>query len=106
MKKVKFLLLALAATVLVSGCGAGIIYTHTWQPLTLDTHNTKIVSTSGEGDIKHVMLFYRQLSAAWDDASIGDIAKKKGLNELYFADLEYFSILHVWNQYTVHVYGK
>ena len=106
MKKVKFLLLALAATLLVSGCSVGIIYTHTWTPLTLDMNSTKVVSTNGEGDIKHVVLLYPQLSAAWDDASFGDIAKKKGINELYFADLEYFSILRIWNQYTVHVYGK
>lgn len=106
MKNVKFLLFVLAMTLLVSGCSVGILYTHTWQPLTLDTHTTKLAPTSGEGDIKHLVLLYPPLSAAWDDASIGDIAKKKGLNELYFADLEYFSILHIWNQYTVHVYGK
>lgn len=106
MKKVKYLLFALAMTLLVSGCSVGIIYTHTWQPLTLDMHNTKVVSISGEGNIKHLVLFFPQLSAAWGDASIGSIAKKKGLHELYFADLEYFSILHIWNQYTVHVYGK
>ncbi len=93
-------------TLLVSGCSVGLIYTHTWRPLTLDMHDTRVVPTSGEGDIKHLVLFYPPLSAAWDDASIGDIARKKGLHELYFADLEYFSILHIWNQYTVHVYGK
>jgi hypothetical protein len=106
MKNVKFLLLALAVTLLVSGCTFGLIYTHTWQPLTLDAHNTKIVPTSGEGDIKHLVLILPQLSFAWDDASIGDIARRKGLHELYFADLEIFSVLHIWNQYTVHVYGK
>jgi TRL-like protein family len=106
MRKVKFLLLALAMILLVSGCSVGLIYTHTWQPLTLDTHTTRITPTSGQGDIKQLVLLYPPLSAAWGDASIGDIAKKKGLNELYFADLEYFSILHIWNQYTVHVYGK
>jgi hypothetical protein len=106
MKRVKYLLFALAINLVAAGCSVGILYTHTWQPLTLDTHTTKVASTSGEGDIKHLVLFYPQLSAAWDDASIGDIAKEKGLNELYFADLEYFSVLHIWNQYRVHVYGK
>jgi hypothetical protein len=106
MMKVKYLLLAAAVTLLVSGCSVGLIYTHTWQPLTLDMHSTRIVRTNGKGDIKHLVLLSPLLSAAWDDASIGDIAKKKGLNELYFADLEYFSVLHIWNQYTVHVYGK
>ncbi|MDA8423188.1 MAG: hypothetical protein M0Z89_07615 [Nitrospiraceae bacterium] len=106
MKNATFLLFALAAVVLVSGCTAGLIYTHTWTPLTLDMHDIKVVPASGAGDVKHVVLIYPPLSAAWDDAAIGDIAKKNGLHELYFADLEYFSVLRIWNQYTVHVYGK
>lgn len=106
MKKVKFLPMILAVTLLVSGCSVGLIYTHTWQPLTVDMHTTKVVPTSGEGDIKHVALFYPQLSVAWDDAAFGDIAKEKGLHELYFADLEYMSVLRIWNHYTVHLYGK
>jgi hypothetical protein len=106
MKNVTFLPFALAATLLLSGCTAGLIYTHTWQPLTLDMHDTKVVPTSGMGDIKHIALFNPSLGVAWDDAAIGDIAKKNGLHELYFADLEYFSVLHVWNDYTVHLYGK
>ena len=59
---------------------------------------------SGAGDIKHLAV--RMVGVAWDSAAIGDIAHKQGLQELYFADLETFSILNVWNQYTVHVYGK
>lgn len=106
MKHVTFLLCALAVIVLLSGCSVGLVYTHTWQPLTLDMHDTKVVSTSGAGDVKHLVLIYPQYSAAWDDAAIGDIAKKHGLNELYYADLEYLSVLRIWNQYTVHVYGR
>jgi len=106
MKNVFFLICALAAVVLVSGCTAGLIYTHTWTPLTVDEHTTKVVPSSGMGDIKHIALLHPALSVAWDDAALGDIAKKNGLQELYFADLEYFSILHVWNDYTVHLYGK
>jgi hypothetical protein len=106
MKKRYFALAALALVVVLSACTTGIIYTHTMQPLTLDMHNTRIVPTSGEGDIKHLVLIYPPLSAAWDDAAIGDIAKKNGIQELYFADLETLRILYIWNRYWVHVYGK
>ncbi len=97
---------ALALAVLLAGCSAGIIYTHTMQPLTLDMHKTRVVPTGGEADIKHLVLLYPALSAAWDDAAIGDIAKKNGIQELYFADLETLRVLGIWNQYWVHVYGK
>jgi hypothetical protein len=96
--------LSLLAVLLVSGCASGILYTHTWQPLTIDMHHSPIVSTSGAGDIKHIAIYVA--SVAWDSAAIGNIAKKRGIHELYFADLETLSVLSIWHQYTVHVYGK
>jgi len=116
MKTMKLAASALVMALLVSGCMAGqmsgmmapqtpgFIYTHTWQPLTKDMDHTVVGSVSGAGNIKHIAL--NMPIVAWDSAAIGDIAKKQGLKELYFADLETFSILRVWNQYTVHVYGK
>ena len=104
MRQFKFGLVALAAALLVSGCGVGLIYTHTYQPLSRDMRNTTVVPTGADGNIKHIQIW--AAGVAWDSAAIGDIAKKHGINELYFADLETFSILRIWNQYTVHVYGK
>jgi len=104
MKTMRIATLALIAVLLISGCMSGVIYTHTWQPLTVDTDHTSVVSTAGAGDIKHIAIY--MASVAWDSAAIGDIAKKQGLHELYFADLETFSVLRIWNQYTVHAYGK
>jgi hypothetical protein len=109
MKKVVFALLVLAVALLVSGCGAGLIYTHTVQPLTLDMHKTPVPQTEKEGSIKMISFprfggEYRIV--AWDNAAIGAVAKKQGLKEVYFADVETFSILSIWNEYTIHVYGK
>jgi TRL (tRNA-associated locus)-like protein len=118
MKNITAGLIALALASLVSGCAAGqggamgdeglwptgFIYTHTRHPLTVDMHQTRVVDTEKSGDIKHIALYTS--IAAWDSAAIGDIAKKNGLTEIYFADVETFSILSVWNRYTVHVYGK
>ncbi len=104
MKQFRLLMLASVLSLLPTGCGVGILYTHTTIPLTLDMHHTKIVSTSGQGDIKHIQIAY--IGAAWGDASIGSVAKKYGLHELYFADLERLSVLTIWNQYTLHLYGQ
>jgi hypothetical protein len=104
MRKIGFALATVMLAALLSGCGAGIIYTHTVTPLSLDLHQTKVVQTDKTGDIKHIQFLY--LGVAWDSVAYGDIAKKNGMNELYFADLETLSVLRIWNQYTVHLYGK
>ena len=104
MMRTAFIPALLFAGLLVSGCGVGIIYTHTRQPLSVDAHRTPVVQSEKTGDIKHVQLPY--VGVAWDSAAYGDIARKNGINELYFADLETLRILTIWNRYTVHLYGK
>jgi hypothetical protein len=104
MRTIRFFLGAAALALLIPGCGAGIIYTHTVKPLTLDRHETKIVQNEGTGDIKHIQVWH--VGVAWDSVAFGDIAKKNGLKELYFADLETLRVLGIWNQYTIHLYGK
>jgi len=87
-----------------AGCTAGILYQHTAAPLTIDQKATPAVGTEGVGAIKHIQLSY--FGIMWDDAALGDIAREKGLHELYYADVEYLSVLTIWRQYTVHLYGK
>ena len=104
MSNIRFALAATAMVLLFSGCSVGLIYTHTREPVTHDVRPTKIVQTDKTGDIKHIQVSW--IGVAWDSAALGDIAKKNGLSELYFADLETLRVLTVWNQYTVHLYGK
>lgn len=95
---------AFIAAFLLTGCGMGAIYTHTVRPLTPDMHGTPVGSVESTGNIKHLSISV--VSLAWDSNAIGDLAKKKGLSEVYFADIETLSILGFWSQYTVHVYGR
>lgn len=94
---------------LVSGCTTGLLYTHTFQPLTLDMHRTPVGQTEKEGSIKMISFPWSNginRLVAWDSAAIGDVAKKQGMQEIYYADVETFSILNIWNEYTIHVHGK
>lgn len=99
---------AIAAVLLIvcalSGCSYGILYTHTREPLTLDHRAAPAAGNEGQSDIKHIQVSY--VGIMWGDASLGDIAREKGLQELYYADLEYLSVLTIWRQYTVHLYGR
>ncbi len=94
----------------LSGCG--LIYTHKTVPLDVNLSQTpaakirdKCILRRGHANIKHIKYQY-YMDVRWDSNAIGDIAKANGLTTVYYADIETFSILGVWNQYTVHVYGN
>jgi hypothetical protein len=107
MKRMLFLLIIPAVFVLVSACvhdpTMGFIYTHKTSPLDLDLSQTPMAEKQCESDIKH---FHYYVDIKWDTNAIGDIARKNGIETLYFADMETLSILGIWKQHTVHVYGK
>jgi hypothetical protein len=99
------LLVTLLAALFVSGC----VYTHTVQPLTLDMHQTPVADYEKTGSIKHISFPVSGGTfdiAAWGSAAIGDVARQQGMKEVYFADLEIVRVLRIWNEYTIHVYGK
>lgn len=87
----------------------GLAYTHVHLPLTRDLRVTqppdrkpshqKIVEikepVSGVG-------FYARV----DSNAIGDIARTHGLNTLYFADQEIFSLFGILNTVRVDLYGE
>ena len=98
---------ALMLPFVLSGC----LYMHTVQPLTLDANHTPVSSVEKHGTISMIGLppiprYGGAKLAAWGSAAIGAVAKKEGMQEVYYSDLEMLSILMIWNEYTVHVYGK
>ena len=111
MVKTTYLLAAVLAPILfLSGCSAGLLYKHTTRPLDLNLGDTKVVETSNKGHVQYLQYYVQPLqftvSASWDSNAIGDIAKKNGMETIYYADLEVLSVLSFWNRFTVHVYGE
>ncbi len=100
----------LATLPLLCGCMSGLIYTHTWVPLSTNFNHTPVFQSneSGESDVRHLSIPapYHSLDFLWHTNAIGDIAERDGIGEICYADYESFSVLGIWNQYTVHVYGK
>ena len=98
-------IVAILGALLLSGCMHGLLYENVTEPLTIDFHNTPVGDGfSGKSDVKEVRYnFYARV--IWDENSIGSIAKEAGFSEIYYADLQTFSILGIWNQYRVRVYG-
>jgi hypothetical protein len=104
MRTLTLITMAVVIALVLAGCTAGIIYTHTVKPLTLNHLATPATGTEGEGKIKHIQLPY--VGIMWGDTALGDVAKEKGLQEIYYADMEFLSVLTIWQQSTVHLYGK
>ncbi len=106
MKRICYFIPFLMILVL-TGCGG--IFTHVTIPLDINCSETpRGLTNSVEGNIKHIHLEYSNIDVdfMWDSNAIGDIAKRNKLEKIYFADMETLSILGIWNQYTVHIYGE
>jgi len=102
MKRLFGSLAALMLALSMSGCG--LIYTHTIKPLDFNLSGSPCVLQYQEGDIKHFEFDIARV--LWDSNAIGDIILLSGMDTVYFADIERLSILGIWNQHTVHVYGR
>ena len=93
----------LACPLLIGGCGIGLIYTHRTTPLTTDFHQTPVGTDTGDGDVKTIRYY---LQVQWDENGIGEIAKRNGIDEIYYADLETLSVFGIWNRAYVRIHGK
>ncbi len=116
MKRAIFLALMLAGGGAVS-CSSmpkagisGHLYTHIHEPLDLNLNREPVFRENAErgaSSIEHVVIPTTIYSAQWDTNAISDVMQRSGLEEVYYADLETFSVLFgLWNQYTVYAYGR
>lgn len=96
--------IALPACVALCGCAPlGLVYTHTFEPLSTDFHDAPVTTEQAPGDVKQLHIYVRVL---WSGNAIGEIAKEHGIDEIYYADLETLSVLGIWTQEWAHVYGS
>ena len=101
--------LALGLTACGTGPLVGLVYTHVKLPLTRDLHATPVPSTPPRSkqviEIKEPVTGLG-LYARVNSNAIGDIARQNGIDRLYFADQEVFSILGIWKTHRVILYGE
>ena len=99
---------------LTTGCQKyllqGMVYTHVTIPLTRNLDHTPVPPVSDQGRGKMIRITepftgYGLYTEMYSNA-IGDIARKNGMNTVYFADQEIFKVLGVWSSSTIHIYGE
>lgn len=113
LKRMGLPLAAVLAVVSLSACTharpIGIIYTNIRVPLTANLDHTPVpVNPPNDGrtlEIKEPITGVG-LYAQVDSNAIGDIARKNGMETLYFADQHYFSILGIWTTVKTVLYGE
>jgi len=108
-------LLLLAAALLLGGCAVagqdpitGYLVTNTTVPYTLDLDNTPVTAASGKSTIVRIREPFTNVGVYTElnSNAIGDIARENGLQKVYFADLETFSIFSIWRSHTLIIYGE
>jgi hypothetical protein len=84
------------------------LFVHIKLPLSEDLVSSPVIVIHSGGKIVQVKepLSGYGLYARWDSNAIGDIAQSNGLKKVYFADVEIFSILGIWRQEKVYIYGE
>jgi hypothetical protein len=104
-------LAVLALSLLLAGCANGVLfnnglYSHVVKPLTFNRQPTEMLNDmeARKGDIKQVQY---QVSIRIGTNGIGEVAKKHGIETVYYADIETRSYLFgIWQQEILHIYGR
>ena len=103
LRRISTLVILLTLAVATSGCVRAALYSRTVQPLTTDFRATPVAPDRSESDIKTVTFY---VDVEWGDNGIGEIARQKGIAEIYYADVETITVLGYWKQHYVRVYGR
>lgn len=107
MKTLRLLPIAIAALIL-PGCMNGWVYKNYKRPLVRDMNDTPRGSRMVEIGSIHVEVPYTQgmVNAELFSRAIGDAAKRKGLNQIYFADLHTVSVFgNLYKRQSIEVWG-
>lgn len=93
----------------IVGCSPfGYVYNNTTRPLTYNMHSTPIGTKMATLDSRRIKepITGLNMTIEWNSRAIGDAAKRQGIDKIYYADLNTFSLLGgLWEQKTIRVWG-
>ena len=97
----------IALTACLQGClYGGAIYQDTTTPFDVNLNNTDVHKEHETGETKRLIIPLAFIALTWDSNAIGDIAKKSGMQRVFYADKRVLNILGIWRQEFVTIYGK
>ena len=96
--------LALVVVGGAAGCATnGALFTHVTEPIDVNFDRSPVHVEEGSSEW-HTVQYYVQVD--WGHNGLGQVAKQHGLKRIHYADLETLSILGIYTQRRVHVYGE
>lgn len=115
----RFLVATILALGLMAGSGCtmyqapfqpaqGLLVSSVRAPLSMDYDRTEVGGNTGTASAMFVTVpfTYNLLSFTWDDCDIASAARNGGLDEVEYADYEFFHILGIFGRLTVIAHGK
>jgi hypothetical protein len=115
MKRLNFLAVAIALSMLLTGCTRALLFNngllaHTTEPLTFNKDPTEIrkCELDARGRINQFQdPFVSAISVRLGENGLADVAKAHGITTIYYADIERWSALFgLWSSDVVHIYGR
>lgn len=86
--------------------GQGLLYTSYKAPVQVNFNATPRGSKHGEGIVTYLREpLFTQFDVAFGDASVAKAASSAGITTIHYTDYEVLSILGVYVQFKLHVYG-
>lgn len=80
-----------------------MLFTHVVVPLDPNFDRTVVQADSARDDTKR---FQYRIRVEWGSQAIGEIARENDIRTVHYADLETLSVLGVWTQRWVTIYGE
>jgi len=115
MKRMYLVTIGLALFVVLTGCTRPLLFNnglfmHTVEPLTLNPNPTEVRESLEQARGSIIQVSYPltpALGVRVGKNGLGDVAKKQGIETVYYADIERWSALFgLWSQDVVHIYGR
>lgn len=94
-----------ATAVGCSACVSGAIYSHVTVPLDTNFDATPVLTESARESWKTFQYSY-YVRVDWGSTGLAEIAREHGMSRIYYADVETLTILNIWTQRWVRVYGE
>ncbi len=90
-----------------TGCISGAIFQYTTVPIDVNLDETPAhTGERGPSWKTFVIPYPLRMQFHWGSTAIGDAIRYRGLTTVHYADLRTLSVLGLWTQRWVYVYGE
>ena len=94
------------ALALLLAAAPGCVYRHTVEPLDVNLNATQVWQGRDDGESEMIRVSIDGVRAQWGDMSVHKAAAEGGLATIDYADLEEWSILGIFTDTRLHLYGR